>query len=67
MAEVTKNESPIAETFVHHLHLEGDNDGVEFDHGGVFFVGTATVILQYAGLTILTDPNFLHQGIVDSQ
>ena len=27
-----------------------------------FFIGTATVILRYAGFTILTDPNFLHQG-----
>src|SRR4051794_144047 len=26
------------------------------------FVGTATVILRVAGYTILTDPNFLHQG-----
>src|SRR3954464_2478253 len=26
------------------------------------FVGTATVILRFAGYTILTDPNFLHQG-----
>jgi len=28
----------------------------------IFFVGTATVILRYAGFTILTDPNFLHKG-----
>lgn len=33
-----------------------------FEHGSIFFVGTATVILRYAGFTILTDPNFLHQG-----
>src|SRR4051794_3895832 len=31
-------------------------------NGSIFFVGTATVILRYAGFTILTDPNFLHQG-----
>jgi L-ascorbate metabolism protein UlaG (beta-lactamase superfamily) len=30
--------------------------------GSVFFVGTATVILRYAGFTLLTDPNFLHAG-----
>jgi len=30
--------------------------------GSVFFVGTATVIIRYAGFTILTDPNFLHAG-----
>lgn len=34
----------------------------DFDTGSIFFVGTATVILRYAGFTILTDPNFLHQG-----
>lgn len=27
-----------------------------------FFVGTATVILRYGPFTLLTDPNFLHQG-----
>jgi L-ascorbate metabolism protein UlaG (beta-lactamase superfamily) len=31
-------------------------------HGSLFFIGTATVLLQYAGFTILTDPNFLHRG-----
>lgn len=35
---------------------------VDFDKGSIFFVGTATVILRYAGFTILTDPNFLHAG-----
>ena len=34
----------------------------DFSRGSVFFVGTATVILRYAGMTILTDPNFLHAG-----
>ena len=29
--------------------------------GSIFFVGTATVLLRYAGFTILTDPNFLHR------
>jgi len=33
-----------------------------FERGSIFFVGTATVILRYAGFTILTDPNFLHAG-----
>jgi L-ascorbate metabolism protein UlaG (beta-lactamase superfamily) len=37
-------------------------DHAEFGSGSIFFVGTATVILRYAGFTILTDPNFLHQG-----
>src|SRR4051812_16217486 len=30
--------------------------------GEVLFIGTATVLLRYAGFTILTDPNFLHRG-----
>jgi len=30
--------------------------------GSVHFVGTATVLLRLGGFTILTDPNFLHQG-----
>jgi L-ascorbate metabolism protein UlaG (beta-lactamase superfamily) len=33
-----------------------------FETGSIFFVGNATVILRYAGFTILTDPNFLHKG-----
>lgn len=34
----------------------------DMTHGTVFFIGTATVLLHYGGFTILTDPNFLHQG-----
>ena len=34
----------------------------DFGAGSVFFIGTATVIIRYAGFTILTDPNFLHAG-----
>lgn len=30
--------------------------------GSIQFIGTATVLLRYAGFTILTDPNFLHRG-----
>ncbi|MFI8191611.1 MBL fold metallo-hydrolase [Streptomyces sp. NPDC085946] len=28
----------------------------------IHFVGNATVLLRYGGLTLLTDPNFLHRG-----
>ena len=38
------------------------NEPADFEKGSIFFVGTATVILRYAGFTILTDPNFLHAG-----
>ncbi|MBV9494652.1 MAG: MBL fold metallo-hydrolase, partial [Acidobacteria bacterium] len=34
----------------------------DFRSGSIFFVGTATVVLRYAGFTILTDPNVLHKG-----
>jgi L-ascorbate metabolism protein UlaG (beta-lactamase superfamily) len=39
---------------------ESASQGAE--SGTVQFIGTATVIIRYQGLTILTDPNFLHKG-----
>ena len=44
------------------LVLPRRNENTDFERGSVFFVGTATVIIRYAGFTILTDPNFLHAG-----
>lgn len=44
------------------LILSTNDTPIDFRNGSIFFVGTATVILRYAGFTILTDPNFLHQG-----
>lgn len=44
------------------LVLAVGNESPDFEHGSLFFVGNATVLLRYAGFTILTDPNFLHQG-----
>ncbi|HKH09626.1 MAG TPA: MBL fold metallo-hydrolase [Rubrobacter sp.] len=44
------------------LVLPRRNESPDFGRGSVFFVGTATVIIRYAGFTILTDPNFLHAG-----
>ena len=29
---------------------------------GLQFIGTATTVIRYAGITVLTDPNFLHRG-----
>jgi L-ascorbate metabolism protein UlaG (beta-lactamase superfamily) len=31
-------------------------------NGELRFIGTATVLLRFGGFTLLTDPNFLHQG-----
>jgi L-ascorbate metabolism protein UlaG (beta-lactamase superfamily) len=44
------------------LILSPHTTPTQLDTGSIFFVGNATVILRYAGFTILTDPNFLHQG-----
>jgi L-ascorbate metabolism protein UlaG (beta-lactamase superfamily) len=44
------------------LLLPRRNEDPDFGRGSVFFVGTATVVIRYAGFTILTDPNFLHAG-----
>src|SRR3954451_23554437 len=44
------------------LPATGSVDETTPDHGALLFVGTATVLLRCGGSTILTDPNFLHQG-----
>ena len=44
------------------LELAGSDIPGGLDEGEVTFIGTATVLLRYGGLTILTDPNFLHAG-----
>jgi L-ascorbate metabolism protein UlaG (beta-lactamase superfamily) len=44
------------------LTLPRRNENPDFRRGSIFFVGTATVVIRYAGFTILTDPNFLHAG-----
>jgi L-ascorbate metabolism protein UlaG (beta-lactamase superfamily) len=45
------------------LRLPSSADAApDFSRGSIFFVGTATVVLRYAGFTVLTDPNFLHAG-----
>lgn len=44
------------------LALPAESRTVDIERGSIFFIGTATVLLRYAGFTILTDPNFLHSG-----
>lgn len=48
--------------YVRELVLPVRESKTDLEHGSIFFIGTATVLLSYAGFTILTDPNFLHQG-----
>lgn len=43
------------------LNLPAGTAAAQADHS-VQFIGTATVLIRYGGLTILTDPNFLHKG-----
>ncbi len=49
-------------TQVRELTLPAGTGQPDISHGSIFFIGTATVILRFAGFTILTDPNFLHKG-----
>jgi len=44
------------------LVLPRRNENPELGSGSIFFIGNATVLIRYAGFTILTDPNFLHAG-----
>jgi L-ascorbate metabolism protein UlaG (beta-lactamase superfamily) len=44
------------------LKLPGGESAAGAQTGTVQFIGTATVLIRYQGLTILTDPNFLHKG-----
>src|ERR1700753_1324233 len=34
----------------------------DFAEGRVYFIGNATTLIRFGGLTILTDPAFLHKG-----
>lgn len=45
----------------HEIVLPGE-EKADLTQGSLFFIGNATLIIRYAGFTILTDPNFLHQG-----
>lgn len=44
------------------IELPSDGTTRTFDRGEITFIGTATVLVRYAGFTVLTDPNFLHAG-----
>lgn len=44
------------------LRLPPDQAEVDAGRASIQFVGNATVVLRYAGLTVLTDPTFVHAG-----
>jgi L-ascorbate metabolism protein UlaG (beta-lactamase superfamily) len=52
--------APQGDTFT--LKLAAGEPAAAAQSGTVQFIGTATVLIRYQGLTILTDPNFLHKG-----
>ena len=43
------------------LNIPAAAPAAQAEHS-VQFIGTATVLIRFGGLTILTDPNFLHKG-----
>src|SRR5689334_22405716 len=45
------------ETKIHPSNAPSDKT-----NASLFFVGTATTIIEWEGLRLLTDPNFLHAG-----
>ena len=49
-------------SYAHTVILPTATERPLLDQGLLTFVGTATVLLRYAGFTVLTDPNFLHRG-----
>lgn len=53
---------PAAMSEIQEIVLPEPTYSPDLEHGSLLYIGTATVLLRYAGLSILTDPNFLHQG-----
>jgi L-ascorbate metabolism protein UlaG (beta-lactamase superfamily) len=48
--------------YVRTVILQETPKELDIERGSLKFIGNATVLLRYAGFTILTDPNFLHRG-----
>lgn len=43
--------------------LDSSSSGTaDFSAGEVYFIGIATTLIRFGGLTILTDPTFLYKG-----
>jgi L-ascorbate metabolism protein UlaG (beta-lactamase superfamily) len=43
------------------LRLDATGGTADAGTGSIFFIGNATVLLRWAGMTILTDPTFIHK------
>ena len=44
----------------HEITLPSAGASSDMTTGSIFFIGTATVLIRYAGFTVLTYPNFIH-------
>jgi L-ascorbate metabolism protein UlaG (beta-lactamase superfamily) len=44
----------------HHLTIPAGTGSPDMADGSVLFIGDATLLIRYAGFTILTDPTFIH-------
>jgi L-ascorbate metabolism protein UlaG (beta-lactamase superfamily) len=44
----------------HEITVPSPDTPAEVTTASILFIGTATVLIRYAGFTILTDPNFIH-------
>lgn len=42
------------------IKIPSSNTFSNKDTGSIFFIGNATILIKYAGFTILTDPTFIH-------
>jgi L-ascorbate metabolism protein UlaG (beta-lactamase superfamily) len=38
-------------------------ESADFSEGEVYFIGNATTLIRFGGITTLTDPTFLHRGV----
>jgi L-ascorbate metabolism protein UlaG (beta-lactamase superfamily) len=54
--------SPRSKPKRYRLELAAATQPPEPGDGSILFIGTATTLIRYGGMTILTDPNFLHRG-----
>jgi L-ascorbate metabolism protein UlaG (beta-lactamase superfamily) len=43
------------------MTITSDGPAPDCTTGSIFFIGNATVLIRYAGFTILTDPTFIHK------
>jgi L-ascorbate metabolism protein UlaG (beta-lactamase superfamily) len=40
--------------------LSNNDSSINTNESSIFFIGNATLLIRYAGLTVLTDPTFIH-------